>query len=151
MKASIPASGQLKSHPTYGNLTREDIINNLKNLAINVLEPIKKAYPTMFVTNAYRNKGGKSQHEAGAAADIQFTDVAGSLATQNAEMLKKAEGIKKLLGKNYDQFLLEYKTTRGGRPWIHISYRSSGNRNEASTFLDDKYAAKGRNSLYNPL
>ena len=151
VKASIPASGQLKSHPTYGNLTREAIINNLKNLAVNVLEPIKKAYPTMFVTNAYRNKGGKSQHEAGAAADIQFTDVTGSLATQNAEMLKKAEGIKKLLGKNYDQFLLEYKTNRGGRPWIHISYKSSGNRNEASTFLNDKYAPKGRNSLYNPL
>jgi zinc D-Ala-D-Ala carboxypeptidase len=151
VKASVPASGQLKSHPTYGNLTREDIVNNLKNLAINVLEPIKRVYPTMFVTNAYRNEGGKSQHEAGMAADMQFSDMGGSLSTQNAFILEKAKGIKALLGKNYDQFLLEYKTDRGGRPWIHISYRSTGNRNEASTFLNYGYAPKGRNNLYNPL
>lgn len=151
VKASIPASGQLKSHPTYGNLTREDIINNLKNLAINVLEPIKRAHPTMFVTNAYRNSGGNSQHEAGMAADIQFSDMTGSLSTQNAFILQKAKAIKALLGKNYDQFLLEYKTDRGGKPWLHISYRSTANRNEASTFLNDKYAANGRSNLLNPL
>jgi zinc D-Ala-D-Ala carboxypeptidase len=151
VKASIPASGQLKSHPTFGNLTREDIINNLKNLAINVLEPIKRAHPTMFVTNAYRNNGGKSQHEAGMAADIQFSDMTGSLSTQNAFILQKATAIKALLGKNYDQFLLEYKTNRGGRPWLHISYKSTGNRNEASTFLNDTYAVNGRNNLRNPL
>jgi len=151
VKASLPAPGQLKSHPTYGNLAREDIISNLKNLAMNVLEPIKKVYPTMFVTNAYRNNGGKSQHEAGMAADIQFSDLTGSLSTQNALILERAKRIKALLGKNYDQLLLEYKTTRGGRPWIHVTYRSTGHRNEASTFLNDTYAAKGRGNLYNAL
>jgi zinc D-Ala-D-Ala carboxypeptidase len=151
IRASVPASGQLKTHPTYGQLTREDIILNLKNLAVNVLEPIKRKYPNMFVTNAYRNKGGKSQHEAGMAADIQFSDVAGSLAVQNAVYETRAKAIKELLNGNYDQFLLEYKTTRGGRPWIHISYRSEGKRKEASTFLNDTYAANGRNKLYNAL
>ena len=105
----------------------------------------------MFVTNAYRNKGGRSQHEAGMAADIQFTDIVGSISTQNAAYETRAKKIKTLLNGNYDQFLLEYKTTRGGRPWIHISYKSEGKRKEASTFLNDTYAANGRNKLYNAL
>ena len=105
----------------------------------------------MFVTNAYRNKGNRSQHEAGMAADIQFSDLTGSISTQNSVMLERAKAIKQLLGNNFDQFLLEYKTTGSKKPWIHISYRSTGKRNEASTFLNDMYAPKGRNTLYNPL
>ena len=155
-KFSIPAEGQIKNHPTYGKLTRADIIANLKALAENVLEPIKKKYPSMYVTNAYRNKGGKSQHEAGMAADMQFGDIGGTLSQQNAAIKVRAEEIKKLLNGNYDQFLLEYKTVDSGRPWIHISYRKDGkNRKEASTFLTTTngatYAAGGRNVLLNPL
>lgn len=151
-KFSIPAEGQVKNHPTYGKLTRADIIDNLKALATNVLEPIKRKYPSMFVTNAYRNKGGKSQHEVGMAADMQFGDIGGSLSQQNAAMKVRAEEIKTLLNGKYDQFLLEYKQDRGGRPWIHISYRKDGkNRKEASTFLNDGYAAGGIGKLLNPL
>ena len=150
-RASIPAANQVKTHPTYGRLSREDIIDNLRQLAVHVLEPIKQKYPTMFVTNAYRNRGNKSQHDAGMAADIQFRDITGSLSAQNASLAIRAQEIKQLLGNNYDQFLLEYKTDRGGRPWIHISYNKAQARKEASTFLNDKYAANGRNNLYNPL
>jgi zinc D-Ala-D-Ala carboxypeptidase len=151
VKASIPAPGKTKTHPTYGILTREDIINNLRALSTNVLEPIKQKYPTMFVTNAYRNNGGRSQHEAGMAADIQFTDQNSlTISQQNELLLKYAQGIKQSIG-GWDQMLLEYKTTRGGRPWIHISYRIGASRKEASTFLDDKYASRGRDNLYNAL
>ena len=82
------------------------------------------------------------------------SDITGSISSQNTQMLARAKQIKELLetNKGYDQFLLEYKTTRGNRPWIHISYRGDGkNRREYSTFLDDKLAQNGRSNLYNPL
>ena len=145
----LPASGAVKTTPR-GTFTRDQIINNLKSVAINVLEPIRKKWPTVLVTSGYRNKGDNSQHEVGEAIDIQFSDITGTVAQQNEAMLQRAKDIKALLN-SYDQFLLEYKTTRGGRPWIHISFKQSSNRGEASTFLDDKYASNGRNQFYNPL
>lgn len=144
----------IKTGHSRGSFTRDQIIDNLRQLAINILEPIKSKFPTVIVTNAYRNKGGNSQHEIGEAVDIQFTDITGSISSQNTQMLARAKQIKELLetNKGYDQFLLEYKTTRGNRPWIHISYRGDGkNRREYSTFLNDKLAQNGRSNLYNPL
>jgi hypothetical protein len=148
---SIPKEGQTKTHPTYGILTRQQIIKNLTNLSINVIEPIRKQFPAIIVTNAYRNKGGTSQHEAGMAVDLQFSDINGSISSQNVQMLKRALDIEKILDGSYDQFLLEYKTTRGGKPWIHISYNEGKNRKDKRTFLNDKTASKGVNNFYNPL
>ena len=153
-KYFIPAIGQTKTHPTRGVLTREQIIANLRGVAQNILEPIKAAYPTMFPTNAYRDKGGASQHEAGEAVDIQFTDVTGPIASQNAELLKRAEAIKKILESRngFDQFLLEYKTYGSRRPWLHISYRNPiANRKEIRTFLNDVTAVNGNGRFYNAI
>jgi hypothetical protein len=151
-KYSIPAPGQTKTTPR-GTFTREQIINNLTNLATNVIEIIKARYPTVIVTNAYRNKGGNSQHEIGEAVDLQFSDITGTLSSQNALMLTRAQGIKDLLdnANGYDQFLLEYKTNRGGRPWMHISYKRVNNRRDVRTFLNDSTAPNGAGRLYNPL
>jgi hypothetical protein len=153
-KYFIPAIGQTKTHPTRGVLTRDQIIANLRGVAQNILEPIKAAYPTMFPTNAYRDKGGSSQHEVGEAVDIQFTDVTGPIASQNAELLKRAEAIKKILESRngFDQFLLEYKTYDSRRPWLHISYRNPvANRKEIRTFLNDVTARNGNGRFYNAI
>jgi len=149
----IPLEGNPKT-ARGGTFTRQQIIENLRALAINILEPIRAKFPTIIVTNAYRDKGNSSQHEIGEAVDIQFLDIAGTIKYQNAQMLKRAQDIQKILAsKNgYDQFLLEYKTSNNGRPWIHISYRKDGkNRREVRTFLNDVTAQKGNGILYNPL
>lgn len=146
----IPQPGEIK-RTSRGTFTREQIIGNLSALANNVIEPIYSRFPTMIVTNAYRDKGGNSQHEIGEAVDIQFTDISGPLSNQNKLLFERAKIIKSLLP-SYDQILLEYKTYGTGRPWIHISYKKNGNnRKEASTFLNDKYASNGRFNLYNAL
>ena len=153
-KYFIPAVGQTKTHPTRGVLTRDQIIANLRGVAQNILEPIRAAYPTLIVTNAYRDKGGSSQHEAGEAVDIQFSDITGPIASQNAEFLVRAEAIRKILSarNGFDQFLLEYKTTGSKRPWLHISYRSSvANRKEIRTFLNDVTAKNGNGRFFNAL
>ena len=150
----IPAVGETKNHPSRGTLTRDDIIANLRDVAQNVLEPIKAAYPTMFPTNGYRNKGGTSQHEAGEATDIQFTDITGPISSQNAEFLIRAEAIRRILTarNGFDQFLLEYKTTKSKTPWLHISYRNpTSNRKEIRTFLNDVTAKNGNGKFYNAL
>lgn len=147
-KYSLPVEGEQKT-TSRGNFNRQQIIDNLKDIAINVLEPIKAKYPTLLVTSGYRNKGGNSQHEIGQAVDLQFTDIVGPIENQNTKILQRAKDIKSLLG-GYDQFLLEYKTDRGRRPWIHISW-AKNNRGESGTFLNDSYASSGRNNFYNPL
>ena len=153
----VPAPGQIKTGTRNGNITREQIITNLTALSNNVIEIIRAKYPTTLVTNAYRNKGGKSQHEVGEAVDLQFTDILGKpRSDQNALMLTRASEIVVLLdnyagfGKSaFDQFLLEYKN--GGQPWIHISYKTTGNRRDIRTFLNDNTAPNGAGRLYNPL
>lgn len=153
-KYFIPAVGQTKTHPTRGVLTRDQIITNLRGVAQNILEPIRVAYPTLIVTNDYRDKGGSSQHEVGEAVDIQFSDITGPISSQNAEFLVRAEAIRKILSarNGFDQFLLEYKTTGSKRPWLHISYRSSvANRKEIRTFLNDVTAKNGNGRFFNAL
>jgi hypothetical protein len=60
---------------TYG-----EIVFNLQAVALNVLEPIKKIYPNMFVTSAFRDPGNASnaktsQHPLGQGVDIQFKGI----------------------------------------------------------------------------
>lgn len=146
----IPQVGEVKK-TKQGTFTRQQILSNLSALSNNILEPIYAKFPTMIVTNAYRDRGGNSQHEIGEAVDIQFTDIGGPTSNQNKMLYERTKIIKSLLP-SYDQILLEYKTYGTGRPWIHISYTTRrNNRKEASTFLNDKYASKGRFNLYNAL
>ena len=151
-KYSIPKEGEQKIITPFPPLTRQNVIDNLTQVAQNILEPIRAKYPDLIVTNGYRNKGGKSQHEKGEAVDIQFSNILKKSKTlQQSEMVEVAKDIKQLLStKNgFDQLLLEFKSTEGN-PWIHISYKSLGNRNDYNTFLNDVLAKNGKNNLINP-
>ena len=128
--------GQLSKHsivaksaiPKGGNMGKkqQEIIDNLKTLAVNVLDPIKEQYPNVMVTNAFRNRTGSSQHNTGNAADLQFSGVS----------KKEYYDIAIWISENipHDQLLLEYKNTGSGNPWIHISLKESGNRAQVMTF-----------------
>jgi hypothetical protein len=148
---NIPQPTGVKRHPVYGDLTGQQIRQNLSLLAVNVLEGIKVLYPDMIVTSGYRNNGGSSQHEAGMAADIQFTDLLKlPVREQNKQILTRAQSIN-LKIRVFDQMLLEYKTTGTGQPWIHITFRESKNRRIFSTFLNNVTASNGAGKLINPL
>jgi hypothetical protein len=148
-KWSIPKQGNIKNYVGENKiiqLTREDITDNLRAIALNILEPIKTKYPDTIVTSGYRNNGNLSQHEKGEAVDIQFTSQNPlSISQQNSLLLSRAKEIEKILNaKNgYDQFLLEYKDTGTKRPWLHISYKTSNNRNIKSTFINNKTLQAG--------
>ena len=142
-------TGVVFDHPVQSNKGWKvgEIVSNLKNLAINVIEPIKAQYPKMFVTNSFREGETQAQHGNGQACDMQFKGIS------PADYYDVALWIRDNVP--YDQLLLEYKTGGSGLPWIHISYvadginRTSGtvgptgcrptsDKTKVMTFLNDK-------------
>ncbi|CAB5221879.1 hypothetical protein UFOVP242_120 [uncultured Caudovirales phage] len=122
---------------TYG-----EIVYNLQAIALNVLEPVKKIYPNMFVTSAFRDPGNAanaktSQHPLGQGVDIQFKGITKQdyydIASKLAKVLK------------YDQLILEY-CSYTNNPWIHISY-SVKNRSQVLTFFNHKTHSQGLTQL----
>jgi hypothetical protein len=114
-------------------LTVQEMCDNLRLLVINVIDPIKQQFPDAFVTNTIRNKGNgspTSQHPRGMACDIQYSKAS------KAEYFTRAQWIKDNI--SFDQFLLEYKTTGTKLPWHHLSFNKAGNRNQVSTFMNNK-------------
>ena len=112
-----------------------DIVSNLQDVALNVLEPLYVAYPNLLVTSGFRrveaSKNSGSVHPLGLAVDIQFKGVSES------EYYGIAQKIKSLIS-NYDQILLEYKSTGSKKPWIHIAVKNkaSAQRVQNMTFFN---------------
>lgn len=109
---------------------------NLKALAENVLEVVKKKYPDMIITSCLRAMGSnpRSQHPLGQAVDIQFTS------KKSSEYLAI---VKDLTGSiPFDQLILEYRSSvrRNGTPttWIHISFSSGANKQQVFTMDNDR-------------
>lgn len=129
----------IRSHAgaTYG-----EIAYNLQAVALNILEPVKKLYPNMFVTSAFRDPGNASnaktsQHPLGQGVDMQFKGITKKeyyeIATKLAKVLK------------YDQLILEY-CSYSKNPWIHVSY-SVKNRDQVLTFFNHKTHSQGLTQL----
>lgn len=129
----------IKAHSgaTYG-----EIVYNLQAVALNILEPVKKIYPNMFVTSAFRDPGNASnaktsQHPLGQGVDIQFKGIT------KKEYYEIAVKLAKVL--KYDQLILEY-CNYTNNPWIHVSY-SVKNRSQVLTFFNHKTHSQGLTQL----
>lgn len=127
----------------HSNLSYGDIIYNLQGIALNILEPVKKLYPNMFVTSAFRDPGNgsnssTSQHPKGQAVDMQFKGVTKdeyfNLAVKIARVIK------------YDQLILEY-CNYTANPWIHVSFSIEKNRTQVLTFFNHKKHSDGLSNL----
>lgn len=112
-------------------LTAPEIVCNMKQLAVNCLDPIKRKYPNMVLTSVWRSEavntrvGGstKSDHLRGFAADIQFTGFT------REEYFLAVQEIQKMLPA-FRQLILEYK---GNSTWIHVSFNKNDNRMQSLT------------------
>lgn len=107
------------------NTPTAEQVENLRQLAINVLEPARLAYgAAVSVSSGFRSavlnrriKGAKtSQHLRGQAADLQCREL------RRLYLIIKEQG-------NFDQLLFE--TNSSGAQWIHVSYNGSKNRRQA--------------------
>ena len=106
-----------------------DQINNLKDLCLNVLQPIRSHFDSsVVISSGYRSPelcvaiGSKptSQHSEGKAADIEIMNI------DNKEL---AMWIKDNI--EFDQLILEfYKDNDPNSGWVHVSYNGDKNRKE---------------------
>jgi hypothetical protein len=131
------------THPGCG-LSKSQILDNLRGLCVNVLDPIKDKYPQMMMTSCLRfdvPAGGaaKSQHLTGCAVDMQF-------GSDLSQLYDIALWIRDNVA--FDQLLLEYYNGKGKYTgWIHVSFNPKGNRPaggaKVGTFIDHQ-VAKGK-------
>jgi uncharacterized Zn-binding protein involved in type VI secretion len=112
--------------------TEPEIICNLKALAENVLDPLFDQYPSNFrINSGFRTfTTGRSQHEKGMAADIQWAGLS------NAAYLTRAQWVRDNLP--YDQLIMEH----GNSIWLHISFnRLSTQRMQVLTMKNSSYVS----------
>ena len=101
---------------------------NMINLVTKILDPLREKVGAIRITSGYRtpehNKeiGGSptSQHCKGEAVDMQ---------PLNKPIKEVFDIIRKEF--NYDQVILEKNSS--GAEWIHVSYKTVGNRKNAMT------------------
>jgi len=127
LKDILSTSGGLIAQ---GGLTEKELVQNMRNLAINIVDPIKKKYPSMKINSGFRNKGkpvkdpqtGKivssanSDHDLGSAVDLGFQK-------PHSEYIAIATWISKNIP--HKQLLLEHNINPEGvifSSWIHIAF-----------------------------
>lgn len=113
-------------------LTVEQIACNLKWVAVNVAEPIKRKYPGLIITSGFRRGNGTSQHERGQAMDMQFSDC-----RTREDYYERCKELIKIVPA-IDQIIFEQK---GSTTWVHISSKQSGNRGKIASYNGSTYAS----------
>lgn len=111
------------------NLPTAEHLENLKDLALNVFQPIRDHFKVpIHISSGYRsrilnnavNGAAKSQHCSGQAIDI---DVDGTSIT-NKQVF---DYIKENL--DFDQLIFEFGTDKNP-DWVHVSYSKDNNRKQ---------------------
>jgi hypothetical protein len=105
-------------------LSEADIICNLKAVAENILEPLRRQYPGVRVNSAFRKGVSGSQHNKGQAVDVQWPGIRPSEYTARATWIRA--------NLPFDQLIFEH----GNSIWLHISYNraSARQRNALLTY-----------------
>ena len=124
-------------------LSGEELACNLKQLALNVAEPIFGQFNEFRpkITSGIRlaKAGSISQHEKGQALDIVFMSNYGGSNSARELHFEMAKKIRDLV--QFDQLILEYKTN--GAAWIHISFSLESRRRQVFTMNNHKVYGSG--------
>lgn len=109
------------------NTPSEPVINNLKALCLNVLQPLRNALGCPIIISSGFRCAELNKRIGGAANSQHLYGQAADLVVPQKELIEVFKFIEAKLP--YDQLLYEYnKTDR----WIHVSYRTDGkNRKQA--------------------
>jgi hypothetical protein len=110
----------------------DGIVCNLRHVAINILEPLRRQYPSIRVNSAFRGTPsvvGTSQHEKGEAVDIQIPGLS------PRGYIPIANWVKANLP--FDQMIFEH----GNTIWLHISCSRTKTvqRNQTLTMFRGRY------------
>jgi hypothetical protein len=135
--ASVTSNSRVYKVPYYRGTTElsvQEIYENLKFLAENVLERVRAEFPRMWINSALRNPKNdkdKSYHTKGLAVDLQWdSNNFNAMAARANWMYSNIPSLKELL--------LETKgpSHRGGKFWIHVAVEQGySGTPKASTWL----------------
>jgi len=129
------------------NMPTPEHLENFKNLAENIFEPIRKHFGVpIHISSGYRSKalntaiGGSltSQHCTGEAIDL---DMDGSSSDVTNKMI--FDFIKDNL--NFDQLIFEFGT-KDKPDWVHVSFETSGKQRKQIL----RAVKVGSKTLYKP-
>jgi muramidase (phage lysozyme) len=136
--SNFPSSLKLSKYYTLGDVTtrpsassqplmaqnglsEQDIVGNLKYLAVNVIDTVKEKYPDVVITSGFRGGSSGSDHNKGQAVDLQFSGHSYSEYYEIAKWIKD--------NTPYKQILLEYATRpQGTVAWIHVAASQDGGK-----------------------
>lgn len=127
---------ELALRKNIDNTPSRGVINNLHELVIQVLQPIRDHYNKPLIINSgYRNRilneiaGGSktSDHVKGMAADIEIPEVS------NYDLAKWIQNNLK-----FTQLILEFYTPNVyDSGWVHVSYDPSNLKNQSLTAIKE--------------
>lgn len=119
--ASLSTHTACSSYPIISQLgrTKKQIVCNLSKLATQLLEPIGREFGKPLVTSGFRHGTGKSNHNKGCAADIQWPELNGS----EVDYYNRIVWIRDNL--IWNELILEYGGQTG--PWLHVSFQEGYN------------------------
>jgi zinc D-Ala-D-Ala carboxypeptidase len=129
------------------NMPTPEHLENFKNLAINIFEPIRKHFgKPIHISSGYRSKelntaiGGSltSQHCSGEAIDIDMDGSANGITNKHVFHF-----IKEHL--NFDQLIWEFGTS-ANPDWVHVSYKTNGKQRNQIL----KAVKQGTKTIYQP-
>lgn len=113
------------------NVPAADDIERMRQLCVNVLEPVRRRFGVTRISSGFRSPelnsavGGVagSQHLLGEAADIHISNT--EAGTKIFDYIRR--------NLDFDQLLFEHRMTNGCR-WLHVSYTTRrANRRQAGT------------------
>ncbi len=133
------------------NYPNQEQLNNITALTTNLLQPLRDALTPaneykrhyLWITSGFRSlelnallsgSAGKSQHLQGQAADIVPINCKENVADLMALIVREFE---------YDQVILEH-WGESKSPWVHISWNTEGNRNQALISYYDESSGRRR-------
>jgi predicted chitinase len=105
-------------------LSDKEIACNMKQLCVNILEPLRAKYKDFgFKLNSgFRVGKGSSQHYTGQAADISFTKLRSGPYSQQLEAFYNMAVEIRDSGLPFDQMIFE-SSPKKGWVWIHLSFK----------------------------
>lgn len=115
--------------------TAYQIVQNLRDLCVLCLDPIKHRYRNVLVTSSFRGDDSGSAHNVGWACDMQFS----AHGKTGGALIDIANDVARL-NIPYDQLLYEYAPNRCRSTWLHVGLRrpSTGEvRHQAQSFYND--------------
>lgn len=124
------------------NTPTEIHTKNLKDLCINVLQPLRDELGSIYISSGYRSRdlnsavGGssKSQHCKGQAADIDMDNRNGASNRQIFEYIKN--------NLEFDQMIWEFGNDYNPA-WVHVSFNIERNRRMIlKAYKDEKGSTK---------